>query len=1286
MNVQRRAALRPTTARSHVVERKKSSDRRFEMDTAEEPQKKVFKARKTMKASDRQQLEAVHKAKEDLLKPTELKLVNGIHENGNSDMNYSHNDKEPMEDTKNLNGILDIKHDSLEMPVVKLSDLKDGLKHVDQTGDLKLKLDLELKESTVHQEDSNKISPTEPATQTCSTNQDQDEMVPQGGVEPSDSDELFLEDISCEPEFSEEQTQSNIPNVVESCSVLEETEKLEDEDPMEDSAAEESENKDMEVVTENPIDKTVNEIEESDNVKEPLDAETVDSGDVEKDDIAIEETENEADNEELHSEMENIEEAENLNTEGQESPQLVNGSHDTNPSPDVNVAENVSPSEGKRDISDSEVEQNETGDEAISSSMEVEQNVKNLEPKSSLAAETPSDKSASDIQPESGIENTDEMETDEIIPILEKLAPVEDLQCFSEGKADLEAVPDEEEKTENIAVSPAKHDTSETLPSEAFLVLSDEEEPCGESTSQKETEEKETEQDDVKEVIEEPEERPDEERKEPENKDEPQAEKSELSRRKRSKSEDLDSQSAKKRRFEGEEYEAELKVKITAGDDLNEKLQKVIHKMFEEKLSALQCLDFDKAIAELKSRVEKIECKKHETALNSMQAKISRLTKRFGAAKEDLKKRPEPAPANQPASPAKPAVNESAASANLVTFRNAGTVRQMLETKRSVTDTGPVTVQSSPAAPAPVPSSSSNLTLRASNTTQMPVNQSPANNTLQTRPPPDWKLIQQKINASTIGASQNTQSSQSKSITPVTSASVMTSVLPAPTTATVVANNQVSSSNTQPMSVSLQSLPVILHVPVAVNSQSQLLQGATGTLVTNQQSGNVEFIPAQNQSAINSLTKTPVSLPVTKAMSSPSMASPGMQRNTTVTSISSPMSVQTMPTSHSVALSSRQSLPNVGTSGVYNQASNRNTAQLKSPVSAFNTSITESPSGSRSDPQINRTPTADTASNKRSSADGSVMGSKGGAGVIDLTLDEEDAELSSHDTRRSNVSSIPSSVQSSQPMGRQLQQPLQTNTVQTSSAPAGLPSQATIHVLPTAQTTVNITQRPGTQTTPRAPAPRASNNQHMVYTTTALPTVPVQTPIRNTVMQSQNLRQITPQTGGVPVRMPQTTAYVVNNGMPIGSTGPQLTVHHRPPQEPARPIHPAPLPEAPQPQRLPPEAASTSPPQKPHLKLARVQSQNGIVLSWSVLEVDRTCAIVDSYHLYAYHEDPTATSSSQWKKIGEVKALPLPMACTLTQFVSGSKYYFAVRAKDIYGRFGPFCDPQSTDVISTQSS
>ncbi|XP_034543033.1 activating transcription factor 7-interacting protein 1 isoform X8 [Notolabrus celidotus] len=165
------------------------------------------------------------------------------------------------------------------------------------------------------------------------------------------------------------------------------------------------------------------------------------------------------------------------------------------------------------------------------------------------------------------------------------------------------------------------------------------------------------------------------------------------------------------------------------------------------------------------------------------------------------------------------------------------------------------------------------------------------------------------------------------------------------------------------------------------------------------------------------------------------------------------------------------------------------------------------------------------------------------------------------------------------------------------------------------------------------------------------------------------------------------------------SNNPQLTVHHRPPQDspvksrtatsaPTRNANLTlpPLPAAPAPPRLPPEAERTSHPQQPQLKL--VPSQTGIVLSWCVSETDQTCATVDSYHLYAFHQDNSSSNAAQqhWKKIGEVNALPLPMACTLTQFQSGSTYYFAVRAKDIYGRFGPFCEPQCTNVITSTSS
>ncbi|XP_041640735.1 activating transcription factor 7-interacting protein 1 isoform X2 [Cheilinus undulatus] len=166
------------------------------------------------------------------------------------------------------------------------------------------------------------------------------------------------------------------------------------------------------------------------------------------------------------------------------------------------------------------------------------------------------------------------------------------------------------------------------------------------------------------------------------------------------------------------------------------------------------------------------------------------------------------------------------------------------------------------------------------------------------------------------------------------------------------------------------------------------------------------------------------------------------------------------------------------------------------------------------------------------------------------------------------------------------------------------------------------------------------------------------------------------------------------------SNTPQLTVHHRPPLDspvksrtstsaPSRnsSLTLPPLPAAPAPPRLPPEAERTSSPQQPQLKLVPSQT-GGIVLSWCVAETDQTCATVDSYHLYAFHQDNSSSNTAQqhWKKIGEVNALPLPMACTLTQFQSGSTYYFAVRAKDIYGRFGPFCEPQCTNVITSSSS
>uniref|UniRef100_A0A1Y1NJ44 Fibronectin type-III domain-containing protein n=2 Tax=Photinus pyralis TaxID=7054 RepID=A0A1Y1NJ44_PHOPY len=118
--------------------------------------------------------------------------------------------------------------------------------------------------------------------------------------------------------------------------------------------------------------------------------------------------------------------------------------------------------------------------------------------------------------------------------------------------------------------------------------------------------------------------------------------------------------------------------------------------------------------------------------------------------------------------------------------------------------------------------------------------------------------------------------------------------------------------------------------------------------------------------------------------------------------------------------------------------------------------------------------------------------------------------------------------------------------------------------------------------------------------------------------------------------------------------------------------HPAPLPPPPITQIG--LAARKPIPPKPHLSIRR--SSGGIVLSWKMPYILDNYEAIASYQLYAYQETTSAPSSDMWRKVGDVKALALPMACTLTQFADGNKYHFAVRAVDVQKRMGPFSDPE----------
>jgi len=118
--------------------------------------------------------------------------------------------------------------------------------------------------------------------------------------------------------------------------------------------------------------------------------------------------------------------------------------------------------------------------------------------------------------------------------------------------------------------------------------------------------------------------------------------------------------------------------------------------------------------------------------------------------------------------------------------------------------------------------------------------------------------------------------------------------------------------------------------------------------------------------------------------------------------------------------------------------------------------------------------------------------------------------------------------------------------------------------------------------------------------------------------------------------------------------------------------HPAPPPAAPDSQWAPPDAKVIPP--KPSLKCSL--TDNGISLNWTA-SVEVCHEAIAFFQLYSYQQTMSAPSSGLWKKIGNVKALPLPMACTLSQFQPGNKYYFAVRAMDIHQRVGPFSEPST---------
>ena len=120
-------------------------------------------------------------------------------------------------------------------------------------------------------------------------------------------------------------------------------------------------------------------------------------------------------------------------------------------------------------------------------------------------------------------------------------------------------------------------------------------------------------------------------------------------------------------------------------------------------------------------------------------------------------------------------------------------------------------------------------------------------------------------------------------------------------------------------------------------------------------------------------------------------------------------------------------------------------------------------------------------------------------------------------------------------------------------------------------------------------------------------------------------------------------------------------------------LHPAPLPKVIQ-KSLNQDSSKLLP---PNLKLHVSNVNEGIQLFWTLTGVGNGYSEVLNYEIYAYLETSKPPSIKFWKKVGDIKAIPLPIRCTLSQFKKGSKYHFSVRARDINSHFGDYSEIKS---------
>ncbi|CAF1081607.1 unnamed protein product [Didymodactylos carnosus] len=91
-------------------------------------------------------------------------------------------------------------------------------------------------------------------------------------------------------------------------------------------------------------------------------------------------------------------------------------------------------------------------------------------------------------------------------------------------------------------------------------------------------------------------------------------------------------------------------------------------------------------------------------------------------------------------------------------------------------------------------------------------------------------------------------------------------------------------------------------------------------------------------------------------------------------------------------------------------------------------------------------------------------------------------------------------------------------------------------------------------------------------------------------------------------------------------------------------------------------------------KLTIAHENSTVRLHWNLQNTSQES--IREYQIFAYKYNVNSTVSD-WKQIGSVRSMRLPMAVTLKEFQSNSHYAFAVRAISMSNIVGQFCEPKT---------